>query len=177
MAKTSSDLEALLDSEEDLTPVATIVSVCPFDIKETKPGINPGTFQIKKAAKGDFSILVVGISKYGVYLDGDRGTLSVPELGERIAKSIVMDYVSAQFAIDDDAKPGIFYVKGRKTKEDIVMEYAPELEAARDMQDAWFRRLIMSADDHWARFQRHNSITDLQRLAAKYMGHTAPWVL
>lgn len=174
----SSDLENLVEEDaETAVPIATVVSLCPFEIKETKPGINPGTFKIAAAKKGDFQILVIGISKYGVYLDGDRGTLSVPELGERIAKSVVFDFVNSQYGIDDDARPGLFYVLGRKTRDEIVTEHVAELEEYRDKQERWFRRLIMAADDHWARFQRHNSITDLQRLAAKFMGHKAPWVI
>lgn len=180
MAKSQQLIEVLDEGVENLSPVATLVSLCPFKIKETKPGLSPGTFEIPAVKiRGDFNILHVGISRYGVYLDGDRGSLTVPELGERIGKSIVMDFVNSQFGIDaeSEAMPGLFVLNGKLSKKTVEEEHGIEIVRYGEMQDNWFKRLVMHADDSWARFPgRHSAITDLQRIAAKWIGFSAPWV-
>ena len=159
-----------------MSAFATVVSLLPYKLNEEKPGLYPGCFQIAPAKKDDFNILHVGVSHYVVYLDSTRGTLRVPELGSRIARAIVEDYIKAQICIEDGREPGLFYVEGQLTKDDILKNHKEKLDEAKAKQLNWFRALSMLGDDNWQRYATHSSISGIQRLAAKELGHTAEWV-
>lgn len=161
-----------------MNPNATVVSLMPARICEEKPGLYPGVFIIPPVKDpNDFNILHVGVSHYFVYMDSTRGSLRVPELGSRIARAIVEDYIGAQIAIRDGHAPGIFYVEGLVEKPDIPIKYAEQLEEARANQKRWFQSLIMVGDDTWKKFGIHQSIAEIQRVAAKALKHEADWVV
>jgi hypothetical protein len=162
-------------AEEDKSSLATVVSLMPKKISEEKPGLFPGTFTLEPAPKGSFSLLHVGVSHYYVYLDSTRGSLRVPELGSQIAKSIVEDYIGAQIAISDERRPGLFWVRGHASPEDINTKFVKELDEARAKQLNWFRALVMLGDDNWKRYGTHTSVSGVQRMAAKELNHKADW--
>jgi hypothetical protein len=156
---------------------ATVVSILPAKVNEEKPGLYPGTFQIPAAKDGDFNILHVGVSHYIVYLDSSRGSLRVPELGSKIARSIVEDFIKAQIGVEDGREPGLFWVEGHLTKEEILAKHKDLLEQAKEKQKNWFTALVMLGDDNWVRYGTHSAISGVQITAAKSLGHKAEWVL
>jgi hypothetical protein len=158
---------------------ATVVSVCPFKIEETKPGLVPGNFIIPevKDPVNDFEILHIGISNYTVYVGAPHFTFTIPELGQRIAESIVRDYIVATFFADfGDAQPGLFSLPGKLTKDQIKKDHADKLTKARALQKEWFIRLCLEGDNTYEKFKTHNVITKFQRIAAEQLGHEAPWI-
>ena len=140
--------------------------------------MQPGVFIIPavKDIKEDFEILHVGISNYSVYVGAPHFTFTIPELGQRIAESIVRDYLNATFAADPDAHPGLFSVPGKLTKDQIKKDHAATLAAVREKQMEWFRKLCLHADDQFSRYKTHNVITRFQRIAAEVTGYDAVWV-
>jgi len=156
---------------------ATVVSLLPFPIHEEKPGLHPGVFDIPAAAPGDFSILHIGVSNYGHYVDGDRGTLSIPEFASNVAKAIVNDYANSQLEADANHKPGLFWVAGKLDKEKIKTLHAKELAAAQEVQNKWFKKLVMRASDSWTKHKLHRNITELERHAARALKVEAEWAI
>lgn len=111
-----------------------------------------------------------------MYVGAPHFTFNIPELGQRIAESIVRDYLNATFAADPDAHPALFSLPGKLTKEQIKKDHAAKLTEARDKQLEWMKNLCRHADDQFARFRTHNVITRFQRIAAEITGYDAAWV-
>lgn len=162
-------------------PPATIVSLMPVVISESKPGLYPGRFVIPAAKLGpdgqavELAILVIGVSKHYVYLDSDRGSLPQDNFPTKVAKSVVEDFISASQLADTEAHPGLFYVSGEYSEDEIRAQFADKLIDAQFHQDAWFNRLIQTADDEWQKYRLHRVITDPQRMAARALGIDREW--
>ena len=160
--------------------VATVVSILPYDIRETKPGLVPSEFFVPKGDEDVPGLLVVEGSYHQVYLDDSRPRLTVPVPSVELAASICRDHKTSMFGfVTDEAEPGLFYVPGRYTKADIQRlkgEHRVAFERAKRTQLAWFQRLIEYADDQWARHGEHKLITDVMRLAAEATKLERPWL-
>lgn len=153
----------------------TIVSMLPYELNEVKPQIQPGAFLMPPAARGDFNILTIERAERPFYVDYQRGNIMIPEDPEVVAKSVVNDHIKATVNVTDGAHPGLFYINGLKTKDQIKKENSTELLACGKVQDAWFSRLVKAADDVWQRFRRHNTISDQHRFACKMLGLKREW--
>lgn len=156
---------------------ATVVSVYPFDLVERKPGLHPPMFVIAGSKDNEPSVLHVDDGFFYVYLDSDRGSLKVQQPATSIAKSIVDDFISAQYPIYPDARPGIFFVPGQFTPKEIKTTYKETLDRSILEQTNWFKRLVSFADDEWQRHHRHIVITDIQRYAAKALKMDREWLM
>jgi hypothetical protein len=148
----------------------TIVSFVPYEIREPKPGLNPGEFVIGKSDGKLPSVLVVAEGTYGIYLDGDRGTLRARTPSTEVARSIFEDYIGAQLATDADSRPALFALPGVLSAEEVLKKYPEECQEALDAQNRWFTRLVKMGDDSWNRYHQHGAITDLMRYAAEALG-------
>jgi hypothetical protein len=160
---------------------STLVSVCPFPINETKPGLQPERFQLPavKNFETDCVVLHVTNASFFVYIDMDRGSMKVNVPSEELAQSIVRDLITAQIAInlsdDAPATPGLFWVPGKISKEEIVKNHSVILKQARDAQRNWFNNLVKMADDDWSKYRQHKTISDTQRHALRALGLTRDW--
>lgn len=165
---------------------ATVVSIVPLEINETKVGLFPGNFHIDAYDEPLSTPLVrmiprvlhVGSSKHFVYVGDSRPTVPVPNLPFDIAKSIVEDYVSSMIGVKSGAKPGLFALEEEVQSEEVAKKFPKPLGQARELQLAWFRELLDLAYSDWMKFQRPNAISDLQKKVTILMGHTdAPWMI
>lgn len=157
---------------------ATIVSIFPFDIREAKPGMIPPEFFIPAAAKGDISILHVGLCKAYIYLDYERGSIPMTEFADIVAQSVVRDFNTAQLEFRGEyCKPGLMFLPGKYTKEQVLKDFAKEVEELKKAQYNWFIQLVKVADDSWNRTKRHSEISDIQRRAVKELNLTREWVV
>jgi len=148
--------------------LATIVSLMPCDIRESKPSIMPVEYFIPAARMGDFETLKIEDGYGHLYLDQDRGTVSVPIDSHKLADSIVKDYMYSCIELDytGQATPGLFWLDGHLEKSAILKDHLKKLNEVKDCQNRWFLRLVKVADDDWTRNQQHRSITAIQRAAA-----------
>src|SRR4051812_44541048 len=118
-------------ARQSYEPTTTVVSLVPFPIDETKPGMTPSRFYIDPAPREGFSCLLVQKCRHGVYLDEFRPTLIVPTAPEEVAESICMDYKRGQLGIKmTEAEPGLFWVPGafanKETHKELLATYARE---------------------------------------------------
>jgi hypothetical protein len=158
---------------------ATVVSLFPMAIDERKPGIYPGHFTIP-AAKDDIEILHVGNSIYWVNFHDGRPSLQVNTPADEIAASIVNDFVRNIFGmnVENSAWPGLFWVEGHPTKDEIKKKYADKIAEAQGNQRRWFENLIRLADDAWVGSNKqHRAIADIQRHACRTLGLTRDWLI
>jgi len=163
---------------DETVMMATVVSLFPLEISETKPGLYPGYFVIPAAPMGEISYLPVGDSVYYQDTKNDiRTAIRTPF--HVVAESIVGDFQRSHIGrIVGEAEPGLFWVPGMYlSQRRIREEFAEQIEDANQKQLKWFEELVKIADDSYSRTQRHTSVSTLQRLAAKHRGIQRPWVL
>lgn len=157
----------------------TVVSIVPFAIKEAKPGLIPPTYEIAASEKGEPQILHIGTAVHYVYIDADRGSLQVRDSPQEVARSIVEDYVSSQLEVGDGVFPGIFYVPGEFSVEEIKSKFEEELAQLKIAQYKWLLQLTRLADKDWSQYQKPNVISAFQRKAAEIIGlkvEQHPWM-
>ena len=149
---------------------STLVSLLPYELKESKPSIIPAEYYIPpvKNPEKDYNILVVNDALGHLYLDSDRGTMAVPIDSAKLAHSIVFDHIYSCIEVNTSLgiHPGLFYVPESCSKEGVAERYKKQLEEARHSQNLWFKKLVDVADDDWSRNQQHRTISAVQRLAA-----------
>jgi hypothetical protein len=158
--------------------VSTIVSIYPVEIDEVKPTIQPGRFIIPPGTLDKPSTLIVYPSSWWRDMDEDQPLLEFPVWSIAVAESIVKDYCGGILGADTVARPGIFYVPGKLTPEEIKKQFPHELEAANQKQRLYYGNLIKLADSLWARSNGNPlAISDGMRLAAREMGQgTREWM-
>lgn len=155
----------------------TVVSLVPYPVKELKPNIIPGYFQVARSVDGKPSVLPVGDSIHWIESPFPKGKpMKMVESSRDIAKAIVNDFIESQLALDSDAGPALFWVEGHKSAEQVIKEFPNQLEAAKNRQNNWFISLIRLADDDWTRYHQHRGISDIQRYAAKTLGMDRDWM-
>lgn len=155
---------------------ATLVSLFPLPIFEKKPLI-PSIYQIP-AAKEELEpqVLVVGEGRFHVYLDEFRGVMTIKTPALTIAESIVRDFMDSQYMASEDARPAVWFLPGEWTIDDVVNEDSRlMIEHARQLE--WFKRLIVIADDEWAKFHQHRMITEVQKVAATRLRLNREWAI
>jgi hypothetical protein len=155
--------------------MATLVSVYPFEINETKPGIYPGTFVIL-AAKDYPQSLIVGEAIH--FIDRvDAVPLKIRLLPQELAAAVVDDWVNATLGtiVSEGIVPGFFWIPGAHKLDTILSKFVKEVEAARARQRAWFKNIVMIGDDDWSKYHKHTAISDVQRHAVKELGLEREW--
>lgn len=148
---------------------STLISIVPFPIDEVKPGLIPGRFSIAASPDGRPQFTVIRDAHHFVYIDESRGNLRVLNPSYDVAQAVVADYNSAQLEADPSAHPGFFWLIGEWDEDKIHnnKEAAARLSGVREIQNNWFRKIVMLADDDWQRSRQHSAISDVQRYAAR----------
>lgn len=156
---------------------STIISLVPFELNESKPGLYPGAYKIPAAKENDFELFVVTDAVHYVYLDMDRGSISVPTVSAEVARSICEDYkISKLGFVAGEAEPGLDYVEGEyKDKKSVLAVAKDKIERMMALQKQWFIQLVEIADDEWSKYHSHKSVSDIQRYAAKFLGLEREW--
>lgn len=158
--------------------VATVFSLLPVEVKESKPGLYPGEYLIPPApARGDFSLLLVHEGSHFVP-QLERAPYQAVTPAREIAKSLVDDYIEGSLGIEEDAGPGLFWAIGEYTKEKAKIELKNEIVAAEAKQNRWYVNLVRIADIEWAQHVgNHNVISTMMRHAAKHLGLEKEWLI
>lgn len=147
----------------------TVVSLMPYAIEETKPGVIPGVFLIPAAKDRTPGILHIDDGHSNLYM-GEGKTFPIKHGAEEIAKALINDYWTAQLESSEDARPALFWVYGKLSAVEVMAKHKKELQEAKTRQNKWFMNLVRKADDDWAVSKQHRMISDLQRNAAIALG-------
>lgn len=158
---------------------ATVVSIFPRAIDETKVTLQPGNFKLAPGSYDHPSILVVGSSSWWREIDEDQPLLEIPVGSVLIADSIVKDYANGLLGCNmADKMPGLFFIPGAVTVAEIIAKHKQELDIALGKQRNWYKELVKIADVLWARAQGNPLvIDDLMKLAAQDLQlKDKPWL-
>lgn len=161
---------------------ATVVSLLPFELRESKPGLNPQYFIIPPAKFGDIEVLVIKKATLSHRQPFDMPSIHVPEDLDRVAKSIVEDYVSAKLYTATDfnnpARPGLFWLHGEFSKQEVKEKFADKIEEAEGQQRQWFLNVVKAVDDMWIRTgKQHRVVLPEALVACKQLGIQREWYL
>ncbi len=153
---------------------STVVSIYPKRFEEIKHTIQPGRFIVEAGSMENPSILVVGSSSWWREIDEEQPLLEIPTSSVIVADSIVKDFCSGLLGYSAElAMPGIFWVPGAFTVEQIKQDYSHLLLKAEAQQKAWYLVLVRLTDGLWARTNGNPLvISDDARMAAKELGLT-----
>ena len=158
---------------------STVVSIYPKRIHEIKETIQPGVFDLAAGSYDKPAVLVVGPSSWWRELDEQQPLLEIPTSSVQIADSIVKDWASGLLASNgNDVMPGLFYVIGEFTSDQIKKDHKPLLDKALANQKRWYQELVNVGDILWARSNGNPlSISDDMRLAAQELNlKEKPWL-
>lgn len=156
---------------------ATVVSIYPFPLGDdnNKPGI-PFRVNMPGGSKDKPSVLHVPMVYQARYvLDGV--TTTIPLMPDKFAESIVNDYCNNIVHANSEAKPGLFWVEGKKTPEQILVECKNEIELAYRRQLQYFAILVRRADEAYSKTRNPREVSDLQRFACKELKLNREWMV
>lgn len=149
----------------------TIVSIYPRRFHVSIPTVQPCEYQIAPSSYDNPGVLVVTSASYWENRV-DRPSLEIPIASPTVAENMVNDYIKNLNGYEAGiADPGIFYVLGEKTSEQVKKDHKDLLDAAKVRQKNWFNNLVQGVDVLWARTNGNPKvIDDLARLAALELG-------
>lgn len=156
---------------------ATVVSIYPFPLGDdnNKPGV-PYKVEVSAGSKDRPSVFVVPMVNQSRYvLDGV--TTTIPLMPDEFAASIVNDFCNNVVFSSPEAKPGLFWVKGKKTAEQILSDHKLELEKAYRGQLAYYANLVRKADETFSKSKNPREISELQRFACRELKLNREWML
>lgn len=155
---------------------ATVISFCPFPIRETKPGMFPQFYNIDKAGPKDPKIIHIADAYFFERIPGTPRKIKGWERAETIAASIVHDFNKSQLGYSDTSCPALLWFEGKLSIPDILKTKAVEIQEALDRQKNWFVEIIRIGDDDWGQTKRHTVITNIQREACRILGVSRDWM-
>ncbi len=158
---------------------ATIVSIYPKALNEVKETLFPGRFHVPAGRYGSPSVTVIGPSSWWRDIDIEQPLLEIPVSSVQIAQSIIVDYCNGFLGCNmADLMPGLFFIPGEFTVEQVKKDYSLKLTEAKFKQDAWFSVLIRLANSLWARSNGNPLVIwDEMRMAARELGkEDVPWL-
>lgn len=145
----------------------TVVSIYPKDIREHKVTIQPGYFHIPSGSVDKPSTLIVGPSSWWRDVDEFQPLLEITHSSIQVAHALINDYTLGMLGVKDNAKPGLFFVPGAFTTNEILKDYKKELESARLRQNNLYTNLVKMGDIGWAKSNGNPlTISDDMRMAA-----------
>ena len=142
--------------------------IYPYSVSEFKPGLFPSLYLLK-GVEDDKHPFILEVEDAHYWLVPENGIpLKVPVPAEKLAKSIVNDFIAGCLGSFEGAYPGIYVIKG---------DGKADLAEAQQAQNKWFKRLVEMADNDWALANKPGSINRIQRHAAKTLGVEREWMM
>ena len=175
---------------------ATIISICPAEIKQTLPHTTP-PFVTIPPGEIDKPILAVFNDAeerkfVGGEIDKKNPWVSYPVLAFDFAKAIASSYKGSATYVNPNAYPAVFAVPVKPDfvtpeRNDYVIvpfsdlvakfvsSFADELKQAKEIQYNWFKKLVQVADQSFAKNSNYAEISTLQRYASRVLNQERPW--
>jgi hypothetical protein len=158
---------------------ATVVSIYPEEVIETKPTLQPNTFVVPGGTIDEPGILVIGTCCWWKNTDLDHPPLEMIQPSVLVADSIVKDWMNGLLGCEIGvAQPGLFFIPGEHNQLEILAQCEEQLRTANERQRRWYQALVSMADTMWSRTNGNPlAISDGMRLAAQELGmKDKPWL-
>lgn len=156
---------------------ATVFSIYPKSIPVCYVTVQPSDYLIPAGKDNAPGRLVVGPCSWWRDIDPEQPLLEIRVSALQVADSLVRDYCNARWGSNmGDSMPGLFYLPGEKTVEEMKKEAGHLLVTAIQKQRNWYRELVKQADSMWARANGNPlAIDDTARIAAHELGLERDW--
>lgn len=160
-------------------PVSTILSILPHEIRDSKPNLYPGSFIIPAGTFKKPGLLTIEKSVFYVPMAFGAASLKATSSSYEVANSVVNDYVSALIEVSENCRPGIWVVNEKvKNATEASVIYVEQIQKYLAAQRNWFFSLVNAADAEYAKHHQAQSISDLQKMAARELNlKDKPWLL
>ena len=160
-------------------PKATVVSILPYEIQDSKPNLYPGNFIIPAGRFNNPGLLTVEKSVFYVPMAFGAPSLRAHSSAFEVANSIVNDYVGALLGVNDKRRPGLFVVNDSfNDSKEAAVKCATQIAELNIAQREWFHQLTQMADAEYNRHHQAESISDLQKMAARELNlKDKPWLV
>lgn len=157
--------------------ISTIFSIVPFYVREFKPGLYPGSFNIDPCLDDSRpEILKVGASEHLMFISGRKEAQRILTPSYQIANSIVTDFFDGQLWTTPDERPGICWLQGNIDHKTFVLAHKQLYEKIKDQQRKWFVRICKQTDNEWKKQQSYRVVSDQARFAAQFLGLDPEWM-
>ena len=159
---------------------STVVSIFPKQVKATKVTVNPRRYTVPAGTFEKPSVLVVGTAIWikHIYETEPEQRVEMPILSSQLADAIVNDFCSNVLSSGHERRPGLFWVIGAKSSEQIIKEHKKEMLAAEERQKQWYLELIKMADIDWVKYRGSPlAVSDTARMAALELHLEKPWMM
>jgi len=159
---------------------STIFSIVPYDIREFKPGIYPGQFNIDKCLdENEPSRLFIPYpSKHAMMIGGKRDPVMIDTATYVLARSVVEDFLATQLYTTPDAKPGICWIQGDVSLLEFKTVYKEEYDQIRQNQKRWFMNVVKETDSEWVKSGKNiKVVSDIARHASKVLKLDKEWTM
>lgn len=157
---------------------STVFSIVPLDIKEFKPGINPGYYIIDRCLDENKPSRLF-LSKPAIHnmeVGGKKEPIQIPTPTAIIAKAIVDDYIGSQLWCTSDAKPGLTWIQGNISEIEFKTKYKEEYDKIKVNQKKWFFNYVRQTDIYWIQSKKSPKVvSDTAKYAAKFLGLDKEW--
>jgi hypothetical protein len=150
----------------------TVFSIYPKRIDEVKHTIQPGRFIIPPGSVDKPERLVVGSSSWWREIDVEQPYLEIPNSSLQVANSIVNDYCNGLIGCNmEDAMPGLFFLTGDVTTEELLKKYKSTFDKAVVKQSRFWNAIIELTDILWSNTNGNPlCVSEDARLACKELG-------
>lgn len=157
---------------------STVISIYPQDIHSHNETLQPGKWTIKAGDSLNPSLTTILPSSWWKDVDPDQELIEIPVSSLLVAASIIDDYCTGLYCCDmAEIRPGLFWLPGEKTLEQIRKENKTLLNLAEQRQKNWFNELVKQADAVWATSNGNpRAIGRLEKLAAQHLGIQREWM-
>lgn len=157
----------------------TVVSIYPRSFVAVKPTTVPSRYEVPAGTFDNPGVLVVGGSFWLKDVDPEQELIQIPHSSLQVAEAIVNDFVVGLVGFEKNTRPGLFWVQGDLTAEEVRTKHQNLLIRYRDMQVRFFQSLIKLADGFWSRTNGNPlSISEDMKMAARELGisKSKPWM-
>jgi hypothetical protein len=151
---------------------STVFSICPYELHEFKPGLYPGHYYIPACLDDRLpNRLVVGPSEHMMTIGGQKRPLRVTTPSYEIAAAIVRDFLNGQLYTEADKHPGICWIQGDVSLENLNQETHQEMKTT---QKKWMVLVVQKTEDDWKKYKNSRVVSDQARFAVRALGLETP---
>jgi hypothetical protein len=155
--------------------IATIISIYPKEIRELKAGLIPNEYVVPEGSMDKPAVIHISDAKHLIPQAFGAPAIQSYESAEKVAKSVVFDWIKAQMRYSEDAHPGIMALSYEIPADQVKFKLLDELKKLESKQIRWAQALLKDGDDMWERYGENRAITDTQRWAANYLKQPREW--
>lgn len=151
---------------------STLVSIYPRPCNFKNVTLSPGRWYLEAGSPEKPALLIIGPSSWFRDVSIDEPLIEIVQSSVQIGESLIKDYLNGVFACNmHDAMPGLFFVPGAFTLDELRGKYQNLLELAERHQMNYYKTLIKFGDALWARSNGNPlAVGDEMRLAARVLG-------